>query len=585
MPFLILPLTLALIGIEWLVHSPTARRWSPGAIVAALLAATAGPAGAAIAVAVPIAFARHHRPGVALPHIATSATAAMVATGILALGPNDQAVLAGVAAAAAVAILSGSVRVRGTCDAAVVLAGPFVGYVSAASIGTASGIGEVAAMAIVGAVVAAVAETERRRTANSRHPGSGLVLQTTAVRKAASTITAAATVHLGRMVEVTAILSQELVADLLSEIGTRTGPQGALHGTEETLVLLPDNGEGHLDVQRRAMKVAEALRVPFRLGDLSVALVPAVGIVFGEAEPSQMIRRSNEAAARARTTPGLMWVDRGERNGQAVDDLRLIANLTDALDRGGIDVAYQPIVERHGRTVAVEALARWEHPTRGAIPPDQFIELARRSGNILRLTRQVFDTTLSDLDRWHAQGHDIWAQVNIDASLLRDPGFFNFVAERIERAAVPPSALVLEVTEAEALALDSERVLFELRELGLRISMDDFGAGYSSLTRIRKMPIDQLKVDKAFVGDIAHDEQSRIILIATLRIAGALGIQSVCEGVETAAQADLLRDFGVHLQQGYLHGRPVPAHAITRLLTDGQTAVPAESAPTPTMVL
>jgi EAL domain-containing protein (putative c-di-GMP-specific phosphodiesterase class I) len=584
MPFLILPLFLALIGVEWLVRSPTARRWSPGAIVSALLAATAGPAGAALAVAVPMGFACHRRSGVAIPHIMTSATAALVATGSPAPVPNDQAVLAGVAVAAAVAVLSGSVRVRGGCDAVVVLAGPFVGYVTAASISGASGIGKLSATAIVGAVVATVAETERRGAANSRHPATGLVLQAAAVRRAASTIPAAATVHLGRMIEVTAILSPGLVGDLLAEIGSRTGPHGALHGSDETLVLLPEDGEGHLDVQRRAMRVAERLREPFRLGDLSVTLVPAVGIVIGGSEPSQMVRRSNEAAARAKTTPGLMWVDRGERNGEAVDDLRLIADLTDALDRRGIDVAYQPIVGPHGKTVAVEALARWEHPTRGSIPPGRFIELARLSGNILALTKQVFDTTLSDLERWHAQGHDLWAQINIDASLLHDPGCFEFVAGRIERAAVPPSAIVLEVTEAEALAPDSERILFELRELGLRISMDDFGAGYSSLARIRKMPIDQLKADKSFIGDVAHDEQSQIVLIATLRIAGALGIQSVCEGVETNAQADLLREFGVDLQQGYLHGRPVPADMITERLAVLDDAEAAQSAPTSTMV-
>jgi EAL domain-containing protein (putative c-di-GMP-specific phosphodiesterase class I) len=248
-------------------------------------------------------------------------------------------------------------------------------------------------------------------------------------------------------------------------------------------------------------------------------------------------------------------------------------DLRRAIDRDEISLAYQPQVDLRTRLmVGVEALARWQHPTRGHVSPAQFIPIAESTGLIVGLGERLMAQACADARRWHdAHGPVLTVSVNVSARQLSQPDVVGRIRSIIEAAGVPPEVMVLELTET-ALATDPARVrqrMSALRDMGLRIELDDFGTGQSSLAALSTFPLDAVKIDRGFMARVGEDGRATSALAAVIALINALGLGSVAEGVETDEQARSLGALGCVRGQGYLFGRPAPAVVIDALLTAG----------------
>jgi EAL domain-containing protein (putative c-di-GMP-specific phosphodiesterase class I) len=248
---------------------------------------------------------------------------------------------------------------------------------------------------------------------------------------------------------------------------------------------------------------------------------------------------------------------------QSADTVRLamLGDLRDALRDGGVDVHFQPKVNiRTGEVTAMEALARWTDPVHGAVPPDTFIPMAEHAGLIGLLTEQVLDRSLAQVAHWRLQGYEIGVAVNISTRSLLDEDLPRLVADALRRAEVPAHLLTLEITESTMMgdARRATRTLQRLAELGTKISVDDFGTGFSSLVNLRHLPISELKIDRSFVSEMLIGRNDEIIVRSTIDLAHNLGMVVVAEGVETSELEERLRTMGCDLAQGFGICKPLP---------------------------
>jgi predicted signal transduction protein with EAL and GGDEF domain len=255
-----------------------------------------------------------------------------------------------------------------------------------------------------------------------------------------------------------------------------------------------------------------------------------------------------------------LWAPDGTPDSR--DRLETLEQLRTALDTEQLIPHYQPKLDlRSDRVIGVEALVRWEHPDRGLLFPDVFLPLAEQAGLMRRLALRVLERSLSDLRDWRDQGLDLTVAVNLSVSNLQDIALPDQVAMLLDAFSVPADALVLEITEDVLMAdaARSQQVMAGLRRLGVRLSVDDYGTGYSSLAYLRALPVDELKLDRSFVTHLTTDDRSAAIVRSTLQLSRDLGMTMVVEGVEDAAALAALRDWGCDTAQGYHIARPMPA--------------------------
>ncbi|WP_087024397.1 putative bifunctional diguanylate cyclase/phosphodiesterase [Thaumasiovibrio subtropicus] len=251
-----------------------------------------------------------------------------------------------------------------------------------------------------------------------------------------------------------------------------------------------------------------------------------------------------------------------EMAADALSRVQLTHDLTQAIESSELVLFYQPKLDLRSKQVSrCEALVRWQHPTRGMVPPDAFIGIAESTGQINALTDWVLEAAINQLVEWRQQGIDMVIAVNISAENLKQDGFHLKVADRVKKANLPTSAISLEITES-ALMDDPEGAIAMLEALqgqGFSLSIDDYGTGYSSLSQLKNMPVDELKVDKAFVSEVIENRADQTICSSTIELAHQFGLSVVAEGVETAEALTWLEDLDCEYVQGYYISRPVPA--------------------------
>jgi EAL domain-containing protein (putative c-di-GMP-specific phosphodiesterase class I) len=257
----------------------------------------------------------------------------------------------------------------------------------------------------------------------------------------------------------------------------------------------------------------------------------------------------------------------------ALTRLWLETDLRWAIERKELVLHYQPIISLSGnKIVGVEALVRWQHPTRGLVSPLDFIHVAEESGLIVQVGRWVLTEACRQVARWQRDtGLPLRLSVNISARQLQAPRLAEHVAKTLRSTGVRPTDMILEITES-MLVDDAERTIAKLhllRELGVRLAIDDFGTGYSSLNYLRRLPVDVLKIDRSFVQGIGTESDLTSLTRAIVGIGRDLGLETVAEGIEEAGQLAELRGMGCALGQGYLFARPLPPDELAALLGPG----------------
>jgi EAL domain-containing protein (putative c-di-GMP-specific phosphodiesterase class I) len=286
-------------------------------------------------------------------------------------------------------------------------------------------------------------------------------------------------------------------------------------------------------------------------------------------DADELLRRAEVAMYQAKSDRG-SWVRYvPQHDGTSVDRLALVAELRSALENDEIVAHFQPQADlATGQIVGVEALARWEHPVRGLLPPAAFIGVAEQSGLVRPFTLRVLDLAVAECARWGARGCNATVAVNLAARSLLDRQLPRDVAAVLARHSLPPDRLVLEITESTATSeLEVvEEVLARLRRLGVALSVDDFGTGYSSLAFLQRTKVNEIKVDRSFVIGMLDSDNDVALVRATVDLAHSLGARAVAEGVEEPRLAEALRGIGCDLAQGYWLSRPVPADQLNVLL-------------------
>lgn len=333
-----------------------------------------------------------------------------------------------------------------------------------------------------------------------------------------------------------------------------------------------------------AVHFAERLLATFSdqvtLGDLTLDVRASVGVaLFPEHgnDADSLMQRADIAMYVAKAGKRGYEVYSPQADRYAPERLALIADLHRAVNGTGLFLTYQPKIDlKRGRISGVEALLRWQHPTRGLIQPDSFIPLAEHTGLIKDLTLWVLDAALAQSHAWRGEGVDLGIAVNLSVRNLLDLELPGQVARLLEKWHVPASGLELEITET-TLMEDPDRasaVIAQLSALGLRISIDDFGTGYSSLVFLKQLPVQEIKIDKSFVLNMLADEGDSAIVRSIIDLAKNLGLDVVAEGVETEGIMQELARRGCTTAQGFFISRPVSPDRLTEWLVDSTYAEP-----------
>ncbi|ROL76908.1 GGDEF domain-containing protein [Pseudomonas protegens] len=366
-------------------------------------------------------------------------------------------------------------------------------------------------------------------------------------------------------------VGDQLLKAVAERLGSMFGPGMTLArlGGDEFAVLA-ESCPQLVQAAALAQRIIDGLKEPFQLGEQQVVINASIGISLFPSDAlsaSQLLRNADSALFKAKSAG---------RNGYALYTEELTAHaqqrveiafeLRRALEQQELRVYYQPVHDlKSRRLIGVEALVRWEHPERGLVSPAEFIPIAERTGMIGEIDAWVMQQACRQMCRWQAEGVVLsFIAVNVSTRLFARSELYQQVAQVLHDTGLDPAYLELEVTESAV--MDDPEVALEqmhrLRELGIRLAIDDFGTGYSSLLRLKRLPVQKLKIDQGFVAGLPFDEDDAAISRVIIALAQSMGMQVHAEGIEQAEQARFLLEHGCDLGQGYWFGRPMPAEQL-----------------------
>lgn len=368
------------------------------------------------------------------------------------------------------------------------------------------------------------------------------------------------------LISVAQKLSETLRSDLVARLGG-----------DEFAALIEDARDVK-DVEVVAERMVEIFAQPFVLNGTLVSTTASIGVAttMDAADGRDLLRQADLALYVAKGAGKSQWRRyQSAIHTALVERLELRSELDQAIADEALALRYQPIVSLDGgQTVGFEALVRWHHPTRGLVLPGQFIDVAEESGLIVPIGNWVLEKALATAAEWHngMLPGPPYVSVNVSARQFRRPDFIDRVHRELAAAGVPPSALMLEITESLRLRDDDQiwSDLAALRRAGVRIAIDDFGTGYSALSYLRHLPVDMVKIDKSFIDTISISSQQRALVEGIVRIANTLGLEVVAEGIEREGERQMLSAMGCPLGQGYLFSEPLTDKETTKWLMSGR---------------
>ena len=351
-------------------------------------------------------------------------------------------------------------------------------------------------------------------------------------------------------------------------------------GGDEFAVLLPGLPDEKA-AQDLAQRLLAAVALPFRLNGFNLDVEASLGIALAPDDARHydvLLRHADVAMYEAKRGGQPVAMYARARDTADVGRLALTAELPRAVAEHEFAVDFQPIVDlATGEVISTEALARWRHPDRGELSPMRFLDSVERSGLLGAFSEAVLDQALHAASLWHDAGFGLPVAVNVSPRSLLDPDFPELVAQRLRLADVPADTLTIELTESLTLSqLDVvDEVLRTLRDLGVRLALDDFGTGYSSLATLARVPVHELKIDRAFVAAMDSTSADAAVVRSTIELGRSLDLLVVAEGVESEDQRRRLWEQGCPAGQGHLFGRPMPVQRLIAALQRGYGGRPA----------
>jgi len=432
-----------------------------------------------------------------------------------------------------------------------------------------------------------VAEREARIRHQAYHDGlTGLPNRTQAeadlarlLNEAGDACVTAVLLHLVNLRELNASVGHSVGDEVLRTTATRLGrfcrpgEFVATLGASRFLVLL-NRQHGAADVMRLAASVVDTVREPMKIGEIDVELQVRAGICTSPEQAvaaDELIRRAEIALHDQGSAHEPIGRYRSGSDEEHVRRLALMSELRRAIEGNTLTLAFQPKVAiGTKRVTSVEALLRWQHPRLGAVSPAEFVPLAEQTGGSRQLTDWVLRAAIRQQAEWQRNGLALDIAVNLSAGDIVDPGLGDAIFRLLAQHRVAATRLVLEITESAMMQdpVTAARNMEILRVAGVRFAIDDFGTGYSSLSQLRKLPVDELKIDRSFVSRAHLSADDRSIVTSTVELGHNLGLRVVAEGVEEAETLLLLRGIGCDYAQGYLISRPLPGEAIAAFVRE-----------------
>jgi len=382
--------------------------------------------------------------------------------------------------------------------------------------------------------------------------------------------------------EVNDTLGHSAGDDLLIEIGIRISQSlrdvdtVARIGGDEFSILLPHTNKEQAIVT--AQKILSSFNKTIKMKAIDVSISASIGIAIypdhGQ-DVHTLLRHADIAMYVAKRNKLGFEFYKEEDDEHSLTRLAMTRDFRDAMANDMLTIDFQPIFNMANKDiVGVEALSRWIHSEYGFVSPEKFIFIAEQTGLINELTYTVLDKSIAQASKWHKQGHKLLVSVNLSVYSFKDSIFLEKVNSTLKRYKFPSGYLKLEITESAMMEnpLQAIEILTELHNMGIKLSIDDFGTGYSSMAYLKRLPVDELKVDKSFIFGLDKDESNDAIVRSTIELAHNLGLTVVAEGIESEAIFSLLLDFKCDLAQGFHLSRPISAEQLEELLSSDNSS-------------